>query len=220
MFFHRKRRAFLSIAPFILAVFLGIAAVSGAHAEDKWNVRKDIERLRGEAPSLAAFPDASGVLWMRDLSYRLRADGTMEKSRRFLLLVGQNLIPSWASKTFAIPSEEGASLSVTEAAWYNPLTGKKEGSLEVRERTEQGQRFLDVMVPQEAAGRVAAIAIAEAYPTRYYLDDVLFLALDLPVWEQRVTVEVPTGKELFWWVDGVGNPSQNRNRGRIILFGQ
>ena len=113
MFFHPKSRSLMGFVAFVLAVFLSIAAVSGADAQEKWNVVKDIERLRGEAPSLAAFPDASGVLWMRDLSYRLRADGTMEKSRRFLLLVGQNLIPAWASKTFAVPSEEGASLTVT-----------------------------------------------------------------------------------------------------------
>ena len=213
MFFHPKSRSLMGFVAFVLAVFLSIAAVSGAHAQEKWNVVKDIERLRGEAPSLAAFPDASGVLWMRDLSYRLRADGTMEKSRRFLLLAGQNLIPAWASKTFAVPSEEGASLTVTEASWYNPMTGKKEGSLEVRERKEQGQLFLDVVIPEAASGRVAAIAIEEAYPKRYYLDDVLFLALDLPAWEQRVTVEVPTGKELFWWVDGVGNPSQKQGQG-------
>lgn len=194
-----------------IAVLLGGAALP-ARAADKWDVLKDIERLRGEAPSLAAFPDASGVVWMRDLSYSLRADGTMEKTRRLLLLVGQELIPSWTRRSFAIPAN-GASLKVGEAAWYDPIMGKKEGALGVLERTEQGQRYLDVLIPAEAAGRVVAFSLEETHPKRYYLDDVLFLALDLPVWEQRVSVEVPADKELFWLAEGVRAPSVERGQG-------
>lgn len=194
------------------ALCLGLLLLGGpTWGEERWNVTRDLGRLASEAPSLAAFPDSPGVVWLRQVRYSLLADGTLERGERWLLLAGERLPESWS--LWRVPVPPGGSARVEEGGWYNPLTSQKEGDLTVVTRKEPGMDFLEIRVPREAAGRVVALSTVQRFPGRTNVDGVLFLALDLPVWEQSVVVEVPGDKRLYWTARGVGEPRKTSDRG-------
>lgn len=183
---------------------------------DNWNIPDEIRRLYKEAPSIAAYPDVKGVVWLNSFTYDLAPDGTMQKNHRFLMLSGQHRAGEDMAHVIPMPREEGASLVVKEAAWYNPMTGMKEGSLPLREISEDGIGRVLVEFPKETEGRVVALATQETYARKPYFDDALFLADEYPIWEQSVTLEIPDGMDLYWQGEGVREPSKRKASGREI----
>ena len=193
----------------LLLAFL--AGPGSARGEERWNVPRDLGRLASEAPSLAAFPESPGVVWLREARYSLLADGTLERGERWLILAGEKLPESWS--LWRVPVPQGGAALVEEAAWYNPMTGQKEGALSPRRVSGSGVDLLEVRIPPEAAGRVVALSTVQRFPGRTNVEGVLFLALDLPVWEQVIRVDVPGDKLLHWSGKGVGEPQKTSDRG-------
>lgn len=215
------RRKHLSIVLFILSLLTSLAGradkLCAAETTEKWDIPGEIRRLYKEAPSIAAYPDVKGVVWLNSFTYDLASDGTMQKSHRFLMLCGQHRPGEDMSQTFPLPQEEGASLIVTEASWYNPMTGMKEGTLPVRKMSENGFDRMFIEFPKETEGRVIALATQETYAKKLYLDDALFLADAYPIWEQNITLEIPDGMDLYWQGEGVREPSKRKSAGREII---
>ena len=210
------KKAALKGSPLMLVVLAMLLMVVPSHAAtSNWDVAADVDRLRQEAPSLLAFPDASGVLWLRDIQYDLQADGSMTKNRRFILLVGEDLTSSWSKKRFSMPVE-GGSHQILVAAWFDPNTGKRGGALEVAESVENGLSLFEVNLLPTAAGKIAAIEIREDFPKRYFLDDAIAMALDLPVWDQKITVKRPLGMPLHWEGVGIQEPETIEQQGQEV----
>ncbi|MDR3279173.1 MAG: hypothetical protein LBT23_01560, partial [Synergistaceae bacterium] len=199
------------------AVILAASCSVPAYSASSWNVADEIARLGREAPPLSAFPGTPGVVWMSSDRYSLTSEGGKEHYGIYLILLGEeaegNAI---TSRRFPYPAEEGATLEITEAAWYD-TNGARLGDLPTRKYDINGVGGIEVEFPDEAYGLVAAIAFHENVPGRYYLDDALSLAGELPIWEQIVTVEVPDGMTVYWDGVGVMNPERVRN-GRTELM--
>ncbi len=211
----RKYSFVIAVILFLFTLETGFVCTGfAAEKNDNWNISGEIRRLYKEAPSISAYPDARGVVWLNSFQYNLASDGTMEKTHRFLMLMGQHRPGDETTHVIPIPQDEGASLVVTEAAWYNPMTGMKEGTLPVKKSDESGFARMTIEFPREAEGRVVAVSTYETHPQKSYLDDALFLADAYPIWEQSITVDIPDGMDLYWQGVGVREPIRRKSVGR------
>ncbi|MDR1967029.1 MAG: hypothetical protein LBQ36_09985, partial [Synergistaceae bacterium] len=194
---------------------LGGVFPAAAFCLDAESISGEVARLGREAPTLAAFPDTAGVLWMNSDSYSLTGEGGKKHDNTFVMLLGDASAGGGASsRRMPYPRGDGAALEITEAAFYDPSSGARLGDLPRREYDIGGIKGVEVAFPEDAEGFAVVIAYTETVPGDYYLDDVIFLAGELPAWEQTVTVEVPDGMKIYWDGEGIGTPESVKN-GRI-----
>ena len=193
------------------AVCLMISLLAApAPALEKWNVGEEIARLLREAPSLAAFPGAPGLVWMNSRRYSLTQDGDKLHNGIFLLLLGDGTIDDGiASRKFPYPKEDGAIFQINEASFYDSYTGQRLGDLPRREYEENGVRGIEILFPHEADEQIVAITTTETIPLDFRLDDVIFLADDLPVWEQTIEVEASDATRIYWEGSGLREPARS-----------
>ena len=189
-------------------------------AIEKWNAGDEVSRLLYEAPTLAAFSGTSGVIWMSSHRYSLTPDGGKLHYGIFLLLLGDAADADViTSKKFPYPTDDGAVFEIDEASWYDAFTGQRLGELRQREYNENGIRGIEVIFPEETEGHVVAVTTTEMVPSNYQLDDVIFLAGELPVWEQTIEVAVPDGMRLYWEGSGVREPERKSdNRTQVTTW--
>ena len=136
----------------------------------------------------------------------------MENNRQTIILIGEN-IPE-TLKTIKLPVPAEGSVEVLEASWYNPMTGLKEGTLNVRDEQLDGGALAKVIQPtNEVVGRAIVLNVKEVQKKRYGVDSTIEMAGILPVWEQVVTVETPEGLELNWIARDVKEPVIMKNKG-------
>ena len=131
---------------------------SSAVAACAWNSGDEIARLKKEVPSLETFGDNSAVIWLRNNESRMLADGSMENRRYTIIMMGEQVPEDWKTLRYPVPAE--GSIVVEEAAWYNPMTGMKEGSLPVTEEKLAGGSAVSVIsVPDDTVGRAVVIVV-------------------------------------------------------------
>ncbi len=199
-----RKITFLTIA--MLTVIL-CASVSSA-----WDTSDEVRRLNREVPSFDGFSGAEAVIWLRNNNFVMLTDGTMENTRQSIVMMGENIPDSWKIMKMPIPAD--GSLEIVEAAWYNPMTGIKEGKLGVADETLDGGAVVKVInTPDEAAGRAVVLIVKTKHNKRYGVDETIEMAGPLPIWEQTVTVELPEGRELYWFGRDVKDPVIDKSAG-------
>lgn len=185
------KKAFVILCATVLAALCPISAALA------WDSGAEIARLKKEVPSIETFGVNSAVIWLRDFETRILADGSMDIYRRTIIMMGEHVPSEW--KIIHCPVPAGGELSVTEAAWYNTMTGAAEGRLPVKnELLPGGAPVITIAVPEDTAGRAVVIEIHEKRPGSYGVDETINMADSLPIWEHNVSVELPGGMELFW----------------------
>lgn len=206
MFSHTlKRRA---------AVLLTAAAILCCAASAfGWDSESEIMRLKDEVPSMEIYGTNDAVIWLRDNESRILADGSMENLRRLIVMIGEKVPDGWKTLRYTVPAEGG--LVVEEAAWYNTMTGMKEGDIPVTDETLPGGAEAKVIsVPDDTVGRALVVSIREKRANRYGVDETVNMAGSLPIWEQNISVEVPEGMEIFWTGRDMKEPSVSDSGGR------
>ncbi|MEG1912748.1 MAG: hypothetical protein RRY12_05530 [Cloacibacillus sp.] len=199
---HFKRTAILTLA--LSALLFSAGGVCA------WDASEEISRLKKEVPAAESFGGNGSVIWQRNNESKMLLDGSMENFRSVMIMVGETVPQNW--KTVCYPTPAAGSLKIEEAAWYNPMTGMKEGSLPTRVETLPGGAEMSVVqIPDAAVGRVAVIAVREQRAKRYGVDETVNMAGPLPVWEQKVSVEVPEGMPIFWTGRDVKEPVLSKN---------
>lgn len=180
-----------------------------------WDTSTEIRRLNKEAPSIDGFSGAKALMWLRDSDFKMLTDGTMYDTRRSVVMMGEFIPADW--KEMKLPVPYGGTLDITEAAWYNPMTGLKEGELEVLDETLEGGAAVKVIkTPEAATGRAVVLIVNTTYSKRYGVDETIALAGPLPIWEQNVTIEAPEGRELYWMGKGLKNPVVTKESGSQV----
>ena len=178
-------------------LFMVVLLLVSSNAAYAWNSGDEIARLKKEVPSLETFGENSAVVWLRNNESRMLADGSMETLRCTIVMMGERVPEDW--KTLRYPVPANGSLAIEEAAWYNTMTGMKEGSLPVTEEKLAGGAAANVVtVPDDTVGRAVVIVVREKRADRYGVDETINMAGSLPIWEQNVSVELPEGMEIFW----------------------
>ena len=195
-------------AAILASVFLTFSLLCGR--AQAWDAAGEVMRLNKEAPAAEIFGSSTGtVMWQRSNESRMLNDGSMENFRTIILMIGEKVPSDW--KTVYFPTPAGGSLKIEEAAWYNPMTGMKEGSLpQTAEKLAGGAAAVSIRIPDEAAGRAAVIAVRETRAKRYGVDETINMAGSLPIWEQTVSVEVPEGMEIAWSGRDIKDPVMSK----------
>ncbi len=194
------------------ALFAILFLIVSAASSSAWDAVSEVRRLNKEAPSLDGFAGAEALVWLRNSDFRMLTDGTMEHTRRVIVMMGEKIPDSWKTMKFAIPSD--GTLTIEDAAWYNPMTGFKEGSLYVSDETLSGGAAGKVVsTPDDAVGRVVVLSIRETHEKHYGVDATIPMAGSLPIWEQNVSVEAPAGRELYWLGKDIKDPVITKESG-------
>lgn len=190
-----------------LSFLISLTSISFA-----WDAATEVRRLNKEAPSIDGFSGSGALIWLKNNEFKMLNDGSMENNRQTIILIGEN-IPE-TLKTIKLPVPAEGSVEVLEASWYNPMTGLKEGTLNVRDEQLDGGALAKVIQPtNEVVGRAIVLNVKEVQKKRYGVDSTIEMAGILPVWEQVVTVETPEGLELNWIARDVKEPVIMKNKG-------
>lgn len=187
----------------LAAIFTLLLICTPAFAN--WDSAEEIRRLNKEAPSIDGFKGADCVVWLANNEYKMLLDGSLEKRTYEIFMLGEK-VPEVLTD-IRVPIPLGGAVDIIDAAWYNPMTAMKEGSLTVSEETLAGGASVKrISAPDTAIGRAVVIAIKEVSPKRYSVDGIITMAGDLPHWEQNLVVEVSEGQELAWTGREVNEP--------------
>jgi hypothetical protein len=187
-------------------LLLVLVPVAGRASAADWNPGQEIRRL---SASLTPEETALGVVLLREAEYGLDAGGSLIRTQRWLVRIGDRTDPAWLDWIFPDP----ASSRIGEAALYDDR-GNRTTSLAVLSGDVEGIASLRVTVPPGSAGKILALSVVRTQVRRANVDDLLILALDLPIREQRIQVEVPSGSSLAWaGSGGVLDPGKSSSSG-------
>lgn len=194
---------FLKFRPLFAIVVLAVILSLGAAAGAKDIAAELAESLKG-APSVDAMGSGQGFVILRHIRFRLLSDGRMERTTLLFLHEGDGIPDGWRNREIIVP--EGGEASVTEAALYDPSTAKLQFPLIPREIVREGVPLIEVRLPNSFEGNVLALSYRQVFPTRVNIEDAVTLDLDLPQWEQRISVTVPLGTAPEWQGEGIPDP--------------
>ncbi|MDO9507828.1 MAG: hypothetical protein Q7I97_00570 [Thermovirgaceae bacterium] len=197
------------LATMILTVMLSLC--SAVHAND---IAAELARSLREAPSLDAMGSGQGFVILRDIRFRLLADGRMERTSLWFLHEGGGIPDGWRNWEILVP--EGGEASVLEAALYDPSSRKMQYPLIPREIEKNGVSLVEVRLPNNFEGNILALSYRQVFPTRMNIEDAVLLDLDLPQWEQRISVTVPSGTVPEWHGEGIPDPEFKKGTAQDI----
>ncbi|HRV70453.1 MAG TPA: hypothetical protein P5541_00345 [Thermovirgaceae bacterium] len=187
------------LAMMLLVLFMGLCGVANAR-----DIPAELARSLREAPSLESLGSGQGLVLLRDISYRLLADGRMERTTLWFIHEEKGLPDSWRKWEVVVP--EGGEASVAEAGLYDPGSGKIQYPLIPRETSRDGASLIEVRVPNSLDGNIFVLSYRQVFPTRMNIEDSVLVDLDIPQWEQRITLKVPSGTLPEWSGEGIPDP--------------
>ena len=196
------------------ALALVLCLVLNGAAFAAWDSEREIMRLKDEVPSMEIYGSNDAVIWLRSDEAKLSPDGVVERLRATVIMMGERVPDSLKRVAYPVPA--GGSLTIEDAAWYNTMTGMKEGDLPVeRETLPGGATVYVVTVPDDTVGRAVAIAVTETTKSDGSVSGTINMAGELPIWEQDVSVEVPDGTEIFWKGREMREPTESKLAGSV-----
>ena len=166
-----------------------------------------LSRSLTEAPSLDVLGSERGFVILREIDYRLLADGRMERTTLWFIHEGGGLPETW--RNWEIISPEGGDATVLESALYDPNTKRIQYPLIPVEAEKDGVRMIEVRLPNSFEGNILALSYRQVFPTSMNIEDALPVDLDLAQWEQRFTLTVPSGTIPEWAGEGIPDPQVN-----------
>ncbi|MEG2018872.1 MAG: hypothetical protein RRZ70_00100 [Synergistaceae bacterium] len=171
-----------------------------------WDTTTEVRRLNKEAPSIDGYSKAKALIWLRDNDYKMLADGTMQHTKYTVVMMGEEIPLEW--EEIKLPVPDSGTVEINEAAIYNPMTGLKEENLAITDETLDGGATAKVIkVSEKAIGRAVVFVVRTTYPKHYGIDSTIKMASNLPIWEQKVTAELPEGKEIYWTGKEIKTPT-------------
>lgn len=203
-------RQFLRKIPVFSIVILTV--VLSATLCFAWDSQTEVRRLNKEVPSIQGYNGTDSLIWLRNNDFRMLNDGSMENTRYTVVMMGESIPDLWKSIRMPVPAD--GSLDIVEASWYNPMTGAKEGNLNITEDILNGGAVVKTIdTPNGAVGRAVVLVVKTKHQKRYGVDETIEMAGPIPIWEQIVTVELPEGRELYWLARDVKDPSVEQSAG-------
>ncbi len=163
----------------------------------------NIPRLVQEAPPLETYGSPAGVVWQRHESYGLRPDGAMLKESLWVVMTTHRLDRNWPESVLSTPFT--GELEILEASLYDPVSGAKIAAM-----SDDGAS----MTLGDHDEAVLVLRFRQIYPKRMSVEGLIIPASDLPVWEGRFSVAVPSGSELFVQSNGMDSPSIENSGGK------
>jgi hypothetical protein len=198
----------IKLCSILLAVFLMVWSVPG------FALDLDIAAMTQQAPYFDAYPGASGIVWYRSHDYSLLPDGKMQKNSNWVLLARKDISSRWLNWSF--PVLPGGKVEKIEAGVYNPGTSRLIAPVLPEYESHKGMDVVKVKFPVLQDEFIIHISVNEIIPKDCRLDDLAYLAQDIPVWEQGFTVQLPAGTEMHHISRGAGEPARSSREGQEI----
>lgn len=195
----------------LFVLFAAVFIVSSAGAASAAVYSPDISRMIQESPYFTEHEGANGVIWLKESDYSLRADGAMVRRMNLVILARRGIDEKWTRWSFPVP--EGGSVKVLSASLYDPGSGRILSPVLPRTAEQNGAAFTEAMFPDLQEEFIIVLSVEEILPRVYAAEDFLWVSEELPLWEQRVTVNVPAGMELYVESRGAGEPRRTRSEG-------
>lgn len=171
----------------------------------------NIPQLVQQAPPLETYGSPDGVVWQRHESYGLRSDGAMTKDSLWVVMTTQRLDRNWPEKVLVIPSI--GELEIQEASLFDPISGGKIRSIPYDVEDLSGYKKLSMSLGDEDEA-VLVLRFRQIYPRRMSVEGLIYPGGDLPVWEGRFSVSVPSGSELFIDSNRMESPKIDKSGGK------
>ncbi len=195
-----------------LAVLLLAACWAGGTAAYGAVPALNIPRMIQECPHFSDHPGSNGVIWLKDSEYSLGADGSMTRKTTLVVLARRGIDDRWTR--WSIPVPEGGAAEVLSASLYDPGSGRILSPVLPEEGEVNGIAFTEVLFPDIRDEFIIVLSMREVFPKRFAVEDLLWVNETLPLWEQKVTVNVPAGMELYVASEGAGEPRREKAAGR------
>ena len=184
-------RSGILLTMLIAAVFLpfsGVAAQGAVYSPD-------ISRMIQESPHFSDHDGEDGVIWLKESEHSLQADGSMIRRMNLVVLARRGIDDMWTRWSFPVP--EGGSVKILSASLYDPGSGRILSPVLPRTVEENGTVFTEALFPDLQEEFIIVLSVEEILPKVFAVEDFLWVNEGLPLWEQKVTVNVPAGMELF-----------------------
>ena len=162
----------------------------GASAQDY-----DLSRMRQMNPDFSTYPDAQGIVWLKQVSYGAARDGGVERTHLWVVLGRSGLEERWLN--WEIPEPQGGGTQILEAAAYAFDSGRKITDVLPLERTQGGVTMRSVRFEGLPETFILVLSWRDSLPSSLTLEDVVWTQETLPVWESIVDVRVPEGRPFF-----------------------
>lgn len=198
---------------FLFALILITAVSTSAFA---WNASDEVMRLNREAPSMDTFGNPLAVVWLKNQEMKLNKDGVLDITRYLIIYFGERIPNSLREYKVAAPAEGELNIS---AGIYNPMNGIQERRLQSEiSEIPGGTKIHTVAVPDEACGRALVIVEKEKRIGTDGINETIPMAAQYPIWEQKISAEVPSDKSLFWLANEMREPEIINEGGRKAYF--
>jgi len=195
----KKREVLLLALVFLFLVFLSFTSRNSEASEI------NIQRLTQEAPYFDAYPGAQGLVWLREQDYSLLPDGRMERISKWAILARRGISDNWLKWNIVL--QQGEEMEVIEAAIYDPGTYSLVAPVIPRSRELPGGLTLkEIHFPEIQEEFLMVLVIREKLAKDCRLDDFLWLALDIPLWEQKISVTLPKGSDFHYFSNYLDAP--------------
>jgi hypothetical protein len=136
-------------------------------------------------PDFSTYPDADGIIWLKQIEYGFAPGGGVERRSLWIVLGRSGLAPQWLN--WNIPVPPGGEAEILEAAVYSPGEGTKlADALRLTSAQARAAVFSDL-----SDEFILVVAYREFFPERLAIEDLVWLSEPLPVWEEVVRVTVP-----------------------------
>lgn len=179
-----------SLCTAALGVLLLLSPVAEAKAPDY-----NLSRMRQVNPDFSTYPEARGIVWLKQLSYRAARDGGMERTHLWVLLGRRGLDPRWLNWDIPEPSE--GSTEILEAGVYAFDSGRKLKDIAPAERMQGGVTMRSVRFEELPETFILVLSWRDSFPSSLSLEDWVWAQETLPVWEFVLDVAVPDGRPFF-----------------------
>lgn len=208
------RKILKTLKTFVLALVLtGIFAAAGF----AWNPSQEVLRLNKEVPSFDTLGNPPAVVWLKNQEMKLNADGTTNTFRYLIVNFGERIPASWRVYRAVVPAD--GSLSLEHAGIYNPMTGSLDKKLNFKTETlPGGMQVVEAEITDDARGRAVVIVENEKRVNQKGIDATVMLAGNLPVWEQRIAVQMPKDDPLKWYANKMKDPDIINGKNEKIYF--
>ncbi len=208
----KMTRGVLGAIPVLAAILLAVFSAGGSAAYGA-SPALNIPRMIQECPHFSDHPGSDGVIWLKDSEYSLGADGSMTRKTTLVILARRGIEDRWTR--WSIPVPDGGAAEVLSASLYDPGSGRILSPVLPRKGETDGITFTEVLFPDLQDEYIIALSMREVFPKRFAVEDFLWVNEALPVWEQKVTVNVPAGMELAVASEGSGEPRREK-----VSFGE
>ena len=147
----------------------------------------NLQRMKLMNPDFTAYPDATGIIWLKHAVISRADDGGMEAVRLYVILGRRGLGSKWLKWNIPIP--ERGNTEILEASVYDFDSLAKISTVSPNEDTAHGIKTLHFQGLPDTF--ILAVAWREELPEQISIEGLCWFQEELRVWESVVEVYSP-----------------------------